>query len=1081
MATKFLHSLTDDNPDLQKQIGCMTGIFQLFDRQHIITPRRITGHSTKRIHSGVTFEKESSTIYNRSATVEKHSSKHVLERQILSTESSRASFSSSSRSSSFSSLDYNKTGQTEPFDRIIFPETPSRDPAMSQANTSPQFGRQMLDLREVVKDSMYREAQGLPVKTVGRDGAADSLAKHRDSPGPVQLSRANDGSYGQGVNGKQDLPVDLKESLRVLSKLREAPWYTNELRELSRSSSYQSKDGSSFSLVKEAPRFSYDGREMRNVPFESQDNSKSSLKFKELPRLSLDSRENSMRNFNSDLPPDLYLKFPLKENGSSNSNVTSQQQKSGTQSRPPSVVAKLMGLEALPDSISSAGSSELSDLCRPIQVSNSAKNLWKEPRSPRWKNPDSIMKPISRFPIEPAPWKQMDGNWSSQKPACKGMKAPAKSPFSFPSVYSEIEKRIKDLEYSQSGKDLRALKQILEAMQTKGLLEIQKEEALNFSASKDHEQRFMNSTSARTGSQRKLQNDIVSTSTRRGTMSSRKFESPIVIMKPAKLVEKSGIPASSVLPIDDLSSLPQIQGGTFSDSRRSAINSRAAKDQIPKSGSRDNAGNSKDMKSNNRVLKSPQTSVKSPQLPKESSAGSLKSSGSISPRMQPKRQELEKRSRPPIPPSDLSRTRRQPNNKQATESSSPGGRRRQKSMNLQLSGDQLSENTNESRNLSYHENEISAQSDGSILSDSRLDVEVTSAERSPEISSGYSPSMEAVHYLVSDLINKKSMPIAIEEEPLAEHPTVAPEYPSPVSVLDSAMDMDDSPSPVKRITKTFRGDESHETNVIPNTEECSVVDSLATNAVGPCPASEISRKKLQNVENLVQKLRRLNSSHDEARIDYIASLCDNTNPDHRYISEILLASGLLLRDLGSSLTNFQFDPSGPPINPKLFLVLEQTKGGSTYLKEECAPEKAVQLRSKQKVHRKLIFDTINEILARKLAILELSSDPWLRPLKLARESLNAQKLLRELCSEVELLQGKSSKSSLEDEDDGLKTILWEDVMNRSENWTAFNSEVSSMVLDVERMIFKDLVDEVVIGEAPALRNKPVGRRQLFAK
>ena len=49
------------------------------------------------------------------------------------------------------------------------------------------------------------------------------------------------------------------------------------------------------------------------------------------------------------------------------------------------------------------------------------------------------------------------------------------------------------------------------------------------------------------------------------------------------------------------------------------------------------------------------------------------------------------------------------------------------------------------------------------------------------------------------------MPIAIEEEPLAEHPTVAPEYPSPVSVLDSAMDMDDSPSPVKRITKTFRG------------------------------------------------------------------------------------------------------------------------------------------------------------------------------------------------------------------------------------------------------------------------------------
>lgn len=42
MAAKLLHSLTDDNPDLQKQIGCMTGIFQLFDPHHILTGRRIS-------------------------------------------------------------------------------------------------------------------------------------------------------------------------------------------------------------------------------------------------------------------------------------------------------------------------------------------------------------------------------------------------------------------------------------------------------------------------------------------------------------------------------------------------------------------------------------------------------------------------------------------------------------------------------------------------------------------------------------------------------------------------------------------------------------------------------------------------------------------------------------------------------------------------------------------------------------------------------------------------------------------------------------------------------------------------------
>lgn len=49
MAAKLLHSLADDNQDLQKQIGCMTGIFQLFDRPHVLAGRRI---SHKRLPPG---------------------------------------------------------------------------------------------------------------------------------------------------------------------------------------------------------------------------------------------------------------------------------------------------------------------------------------------------------------------------------------------------------------------------------------------------------------------------------------------------------------------------------------------------------------------------------------------------------------------------------------------------------------------------------------------------------------------------------------------------------------------------------------------------------------------------------------------------------------------------------------------------------------------------------------------------------------------------------------------------------------------------------------------------------------------
>jgi len=50
MAAKLLQSLADENPDLQKQIGCMTGIFQLFDRHHALTARRI---AHKRLPSGI--------------------------------------------------------------------------------------------------------------------------------------------------------------------------------------------------------------------------------------------------------------------------------------------------------------------------------------------------------------------------------------------------------------------------------------------------------------------------------------------------------------------------------------------------------------------------------------------------------------------------------------------------------------------------------------------------------------------------------------------------------------------------------------------------------------------------------------------------------------------------------------------------------------------------------------------------------------------------------------------------------------------------------------------------------------------
>ncbi|KAL6559563.1 hypothetical protein OROGR_004680 [Orobanche gracilis] len=990
MAAKLLHSLTDENPDLQKQIGCMTGIFHLFDRQHILNGGggRLVGHGSKRLPRGNShfhsLERDSRNTHLRFASAEKYSHKSFQEDQRISTESSQASFSSSSRSS-FSSLDCKPSAQLEPasYDRVIFPETPPRNPSMSLHNSYAQFSQQSLNIRDFVKDSMYMEthAHALSINRT-RDEAADSVKIERDSPRPQSKTSS-----------------ELKDSLKVLVKFEEAPWYQNEPRELLRSASFHVKEGSSFSVSRDAPRFSCDEREF-------------SLMLKDNPRISLDGRESSMRHTNAEPKSDVFLKYMQKDsNFEFDGKVQNLQQIGGHghQTRPPSIVAKLMGLEPLPDSVSSFNDGDFVNIIPrssektgqiSIQTSNFSKTSCKEPTPPR-----SSVKPMSRFPIEPAPWKHIDSSNISQKPTVEATRAQAKASTTFHSVYNEIEKRLKDLEFTQSGKDLRALKQILEAMQSKGLLETKNEvrgsTEQKHSSPNNHEASLVNNN----------HKQVLDSPKRR----TRHYESPIVILKPAKLVRKSGLPA-------------------------------AARNLSSKASQQDNASvNNMNMK-NDRTPKSTQRSLRVPQLAKDGNGELGKNSGSISPRMEQKKPELEKRSRPPTYP-DSSKSKRQ-QNKPQSEFISPGGRRRPKH---QQSGDHPIEVIVESRYMNHRETASSVQLNETVTRNSK----------------------HALTFMLPDLVDEKSTRVLSEEE-LGEFGFVPPEYSSPVSVLDKVVCKDDSPSPMKYVGKP-----QADVYIDKEMDSSMVQGSSMDNFVQSSSTSEISRKKLQNIENLVQKLRRLNSTHDEARTDYIASLCENTNPDHRYISEILLASGLLLRELGSTLTSFKFHPSGHPINPALFFVLEQTKA-STVLEEEYGAENPPQLVMEQKFHRRLIFDAVNEILARKLASGDPSSQPWPRPVKLGKRAMYAQRLLRELCSEIEVLQAKNWKYGSGEEDETWRDILSEDVMLHSENWINFDDEISGAVLDIERSIFKDLVNEIVISESSDLRTKR-GMRRLFVK
>ncbi|GAB2209665.1 hypothetical protein Drorol1_Dr00026886 [Drosera rotundifolia] len=1070
LSNLLFSSSPDDHPDLQKQLGCWTGIFQIFDGRSVLSGRRISGQSHKGLlppgHSRLTsgsMDVGTSDAYNHDSTG-RNSTKYLPDKR-PSTESSRASFSSSSRSSSFSSLDCGRINQPEAssFDRIIFPVAPASDAVITQPSGTSRLGRHSMDFRDVVKDSVSRESHRPLAQAASREQGAGHIGNQKSSKHPQ-------------MNLKHDLPGDLKESLRVLAKLREVPMYYKE-NEAPRSS-FELNDGSD---LMDAPRHSYDGRETSRL----------SQKVKDLPRLSLDSRESTLQHSSYDSKSTVTRNMQRGSDGGYE-GVLSPNRSSMSQSRGASIVAKLMGLEVLPDAAPSTtkrlgpirtfstednGQSSMpsksADIYQSLRLPTAPKGSRKEPASPQWKNQDGAMKPVasSKFPLEPAPWKHIDVSLASQKQAGKQAK--------FLSVYSDIEKKLKDVYFKPSGKDLRALKQIIETMQAKGLMGSKKGASTVNIETKTGVEKRLKVPEMNSGSLRRDPHDtraIASMAKQKG--SSTGFDSPIVIMKPARLVRTSvtldhGLPGhrTNYVVIKD-------QGSNSSASERTA------KDPVTKGSRSDGAAAPSGKKTSSRSSGVAPTSMRSLSLPKENTPSSIGNSGSTSPRLMQRKLNSDKRYRPPTP--EASRRRNQPNN-QSSESGSPSGGRRPKS-NLQTRDAQLNESSSSARILSLHGDDTSSQS-----VDSNSVVELTGSKWLTHLTHCQSPSSEASKCSVSGQVQGSYERLRRDDQ-RRDCTSSAREssVPSPVSVLDTSDYREGSPSPLKHVPR-YLG-EGKITSLVKNLDErpWDSFDETSSNAGLPMHSSEMSRQKLQSIDNLVQKLRRLNSTHDEARTDYIASLCENSNPDHRYVSEILLASGLLLRDLSSSMGLFQLHPSGHPINPELFFVLEQTKAKTVSV----TPELENPILSKadpDKLHRKLIFDTVNESLARKFELAMLPPKPWFRGDKLSWKSLNAQKLLRELCAEIDQLRPQELKCcSLENDNDVhqekqegdgfLDHILCEDLTHRLGRWSDFYGDIPVVVLDIERSIFKDLVSEIIVGEAAGSNHTGSRhRRQLFSE
>jgi len=531
------------------------------------------------------------------------------ENQQFSTESSGTSMSSSSRSSSMSSLEFSRTIQIEapPISPMKIPENCNSEIALKQHGNR---GSQSLDLYDIVKESMHRDVQGLSVKTVAKEEKKGRILKHVDSPRPLEPPK----------------PVNM------------VAW--------------------------DSPRLSYDGRD-------TQDTLKSATKPKELPRLSLDSREGSIKSFNEGTKCRGLLKG-LQKGYSSSGTMLKQLQEPETSRRSSSVVARLMGLETFQECTETCCDTQ-QRICTSKNESNSEPSTNDEYKQHQnvvslkgstllqFRRDASILNvtPYSRFSLEPTLWRQPEASQGSQLQTSKRSESSAKASNQSLSVYGEIEKRIADIEFKNSGKDLRALKQILDAMQRyKESLHITRDQASN--SLSDNRSNSSLSESSIVKSPRIRQKDPTSATVDISN-------SPIFIMKPAKSARQT----SKFSPANPVNG---VMGGKLDRKTAKGISPaiRHAKDSIGQ------PFHSVD-KSNNKMRTS--KLLQSPKVPQvihgENATNSSNATGAKSPRLQ-KKFGLERRSPTTSPSSDSSSNRRQ-HNRQSVELSSPSTTPRQKS------------------------------------------------------------------------------------------------------------------------------------------------------------------------------------------------------------------------------------------------------------------------------------------------------------------------------------------------------------------------------------------------------------------
>ncbi|KAK9741209.1 hypothetical protein RND81_03G089000 [Saponaria officinalis] len=971
MSAKLLYSLSGENLNQQKQMGCMNGFLQFFDPHHFIS-----GRSNGRILP----PDENRTQVGRAAGATKKTKEKRLKviktTQGNSSESSRISVSSSSASTTFASVDCEWS----------------------------------------VKNDKFQS----PIKTLPREQAARHGKNRIDSPRLLQ-------------SPKHDSPrlVARNDSFRSTSSNQSAPVLPLRKR-------YPDEP------VKDSPRLSHDTREARETYI-------SSLKLRDLPRLSLDSRQQTIKKFVHESKDDLVLRHLQRE--AQNPRNAQNLPKEPASSRPPSnVVAKLMGLEALSDcnqiiktqieqndpsvcgsSSSLSRSSRTSNESRVKRVSKSRRENSGEAKTQQTRKD----KPPSKVSKDPVPWKTQEEQQASSQVTSKNQELSHEPKKHTITVYANIEKRMNDLDFKRSGKDLRALKHILDSIHR----EKTKLLSTNEDMSSDNEFTTCSNSSTYMSLKQGLRNEASQDQDHIGHMPLTGKESRSTKdtksrdTKPYNFIRDSKKEAAFAIQDLPLKSLHRIKIGKPGNNIKEAAQKKSTKHNTPMANHFHDPSHQTHCTTRNKSgerTPRPKTASKGQPTMTVNVPSPVRSSKTISNNIY---------SHTPATAICSKTSQHKPNTK-GLRSQTPT---LQQKLHILTNEDGHSEVIRCDPTFRNQENNTNTNfSKGTSERVSQMQSVLANTDH---------PGIKSDTWLLA-INNKNAKGVSGDTTP-EELAIVTREQPSPVSVLDANFYGDESPSPVKKKPTAFR---DYETNAAYKEAEWRDIDlTYLPNTLGPTFSCEKEDVIVENFSQTVQTLKQVDNSRGISTETVDSQ--EEENHEKAYVSEILAASGIL-DDISSNAVNVQLGQL-QAIDPKLFIVLEQTKE-SRYLPAKRSTGKEDTIMGHNGRHqRKLLFDIVNEILSQKLSSTGLGMQPRLVK-KISAPTTDIREVLQEICTEINQFQANSSHQGLlDDENDFLAAIIEKDLSHATGNWGNISSEIPRLVLDVERLIFKDLIAELI--------------------